>query len=72
MRGANYCKSRKAGESGDKSMKHMLVSVSKSVIQQSLQEELKSHQHKHDYHKRLAREYEELVLQTQLKLEEFM
>jgi hypothetical protein len=53
-------------------MKHMLVSVSKSVIQQSLQEELKSHQHKHDYHKRLAQEYEELVLQTQLKLEEFM
>ena len=53
-------------------MKHMLVSLSKSIIQQSLQEELESHQHKYEYHRKLAQEYEELVQQTQSKLEEFI
>lgn len=70
MRGANYCKPRKAGESGGKSMKHVLVSVSKSVIHLSLQEDLKSHQNKFEYHKRLAQQYEQLVQQTQKKIGE--
>jgi hypothetical protein len=71
VRGANYCKPCKAGASRI-NMKHMLVSLSKSIIQQSLQEELESHQHKYEYHRKLAQEYEELVQQTQSKLEEFI
>lgn len=51
-------------------MKPILVSLSKSIIQHSLQEELKSHQRKSEYHKKLAQEYENLIQKTQQKLEE--
>ena len=51
-------------------MKHILVSISKTVIQQSLQEDLKSHQNKFEYHKRLAQQYEKLAQQTQKKINE--
>lgn len=49
-------------------MKHILVSLSKSVIQQQIQEELESYQKKYEYHKKIAEQYFELIQTTQQKL----
>jgi hypothetical protein len=70
VRGANYCKSCKTGRFGDESMKHLLVSLSKDVIKQKIQEELESHQQKYEYHKKISENYFALIRKTQQKLEE--
>jgi hypothetical protein len=51
-------------------MKHLLVSLSKDVIKQKIQEELESHQQKYEYHKKISENYFALIRKTQQKLEE--
>ena len=47
-----------------------LASISQSTVIQSLEDELKSHQQKYDYHKRIADGYCRIIQQTELKLQE--
>jgi|GEM_PF-3641646 len=50
-------------------MKHILISLSKDVIRQKIQDELESHQQKYEYHKKMSENYFELILRTQQKME---
>jgi len=51
-------------------MKHALVSLTKNIIQEKLEQELESHQQKYAYHKKISENYFILIQQTQQKLEE--
>jgi hypothetical protein len=44
--------------------------ISQSTVIQSLKDELKNHQQKYNYHKRIADGYYEIMQQTELKLQE--
>jgi hypothetical protein len=46
------------------------LGISQSAVIQSLEDELKSHQQKYNYHKRIADGYYEIMQQTELKLQE--
>lgn len=46
------------------------LGISQSTVIQSLEDELKSHQQKYRYHKRIADGYYEIMQQTELKLQE--
>lgn len=47
-----------------------LGGISQSTVIQSLEDELKNHQQKYNYHKRIADGYYEIMQQTELKLQE--
>jgi hypothetical protein len=51
-------------------MRHTITSVSQTTVIQSLEDELKNHQQKYNYHKRIADGYCKVIQQTELKLQE--
>ncbi len=51
-------------------MRHALTSISQTSVIQSLEDELKNHQQKYIYHKRIADGYCKVIQQTELKLQE--
>lgn len=51
-------------------MSHTLAGISQTAVIQSLEDELKNHQQKYIYHKRIAEGYCKVIQQTELKLQE--
>ncbi|TBR08974.1 MAG: hypothetical protein EPO62_05655 [Candidatus Nitrosotenuis sp.] len=51
-------------------MSRTLTGISQTVVIQSLEDELKNHQQKYNYHKRIADGYCKIIQQTELKLQE--
>jgi hypothetical protein len=51
-------------------MSHTLAGISHTAVIQSLEDELKNHQQKYNYHKRIAEGYCKVIQQTELKLQE--
>lgn len=51
-------------------MRHALESISQATVIQSLEDDLKNHQQKYNYHKRIADGYCKIIQQTELKLQE--
>ena len=47
-----------------------LGGISQSAVIRSLEDELKNHQQKYNYHKRIADGYYEIMQKTELKLQE--
>ena len=51
-------------------LKSVLAKISKELLMEKLESDLKTQQRKYDYHKKIAESYHELTKQTQQKISE--